>query len=169
MTPRHLRPVSPTEANAPQRRAWVIGPVSLFIAATAVFCLTCLLYLWQDSQITTASQRIARLTLELSAAQATNQALSMRALTLQSQSRIETEATSHYRMQPVPEPQVQWVPISLFRSASPAALAAAGLGGQASAQGGAPTRAATRAGGANHSLLASWWQAAGHALAALFR
>jgi hypothetical protein len=98
-----------------------------------------------------------------------NQALSMRALTLQSQSRIEAEAMTLYHMQPVREPQVQWVPIAILHSVNDPALAAAGPRGQALAGRGTASPAARAAATAHRSLLTSWWQAASHALAALFR
>ena len=151
--PRYLRP----PGFVPSRpRVRVMGPVSLVIAASTLFCVTCLFYLWQDAQITTGTARVAHLQQELLAANQARQTLVIQAERLQSQSRIEAEATHKYGMQQ--EDHVQWVPISILTPVLSQPLAA---------HHGRPPMAVAAL--RPHGLAAGWWQQAGHALAALFR
>lgn len=159
MSSRHLHALSATENRPPSRRPWVIGPVSLFIAATILFCLVCLLYLWQDGQIKTAGQRVHQLRVIQLERLAENQRLANLALSLQSPDRIRDVATTLYQMVPAQPDQVQWVDSTILAPA---------LAGRARPD---PTRslAATTRARPVSGPLAAWWQAAGHALAALFR
>ena len=159
MNSRHLHALSATENRPPARRPWVIGPVSLFIAATALFCLVCLLYLWQDGQIKTAGQRVHQLQVIKAERMAENQRLTNLALSLQSPDRIRDVATTLYRMVPAQPDQVQWVDSTILAPA---------LAGRARSDPARLLAAAPRARPASGPLSA-WWQAAGHALAALFR
>ena len=160
--PRYLRPTGLLDVQARRSRLRLMGPVSLVIAASTVFCLTCLLYLWQDSEITTATARVAHLQQVLVQAQETNKTLSAQASRLQSPSRVEAEATRKYGMQLVQEDHVQWVPpvvLTPIFAANSAGRSVAGR--QAAASAGLPRRAG--------GPLDAWWQAASHALGALFR
>jgi hypothetical protein len=156
-----------TGNRSSKQRVWFMGPVSLFIAVMVLFCLICLVYLWEDSTITTANARIAQLLQTRANVEQIQQTLSLQALTLQSQQRIQIEAIEHDHLQLAQDSQVQWIPAAVVapalaaaraseqRAAAHTSLAATGIGGRATAL-------------ANNAPSA-WWQAASHALAALFR
>jgi hypothetical protein len=145
---------APIQSATPTARQ-PAGPVVLFIVAVLIAGMTCILYLWQQSQIVAGRQEINSLNAVLTARLQQRDDLLAQVQALESVTHVVAQANSAGMVQADPR---QFTQITVSVSSQPAAIAMAGHPRQ-------PTVDLP----ATNAAVTSWWQGAWDGLYSLLQ